>query len=219
MNNNNEAFEFGSQVKTGSEKNKLFIFLTSITSIMFMAIDNVPHHIDCTYKLCERDFPLIVFGLSDLAGQFFPVSHEQEDDFTRFFQTLLQLCQQSGIVTSINYLIQEACGASANAAISCLGPNIKILMCYFHVVKNVKELLKGINENIKSGIVKDLNYMHFCRNQFEFEIAKYNIYKKWEVNDLVDFKNYFDKQWVVNDKFYKWVFIIIFIIVFIIVDY
>ena len=32
-------------------------------------------------------------------------------------------------------------------------------------------------------------------------------------------KNYFDKQWVVNDKFNKWVFIIIFIIVFIIVDY
>jgi len=101
--NPNEAIQFDSKVITGSEKNKLFIFLTSITMMMLMQIINIPHHIDCTYKLCERGFPLIVFGLSDLAGQFFPiayaiVSHEQEGDFTLFFQTLLLLCQQLNIL-------------------------------------------------------------------------------------------------------------------------
>jgi hypothetical protein len=108
-----------------------------------MKIINMPYHIDCTYKLCERGFPLIVFGLSDLAGLFFPiafaiVSHEQEGDFTLFFQTLLMLRQHMNIVPNINYLIQDACGASANTATKCLGPNIKILM-YFFTFKKMLE--------------------------------------------------------------------------------
>jgi hypothetical protein len=167
--NQNEAIEFDSKVRTGSENNKLFIFLTSITVMMFMKIINIPYHIDWTYNICERGFKLIVFGLSDLAGQFFPiafaiVSHEQEVDFKLFFQTLLLLCQHMNFVPNINYLIQESCGASANAASKCLGPNIKILMCFFHVQKNVRERLKGCDEIVKTGIIKDINYLHFCRN-------------------------------------------------------
>jgi hypothetical protein len=169
----------------------------------------MPYHIDCTYKLCERGFPLIVFGLSDLAGLFFPiafaiVSHEQEGDFTLFFQTLLMLRQHMNIVPNINYLIQDACGASANAASKCLGPNIKILMCFFHVQKNVRERLKGCDEIVKTGIIKGINYLHFCRNN----AAKHNIYNKWVANGLSDSKNYFDEQWVRNGKFNKWVNII-----------
>ncbi len=66
--------------------------------------------------------------------------------------------------------MMDACGASFNAANSKLGPNIKILMCFFHVLKNVKEHLKGVDEKIKTEIVKDINYMHLCRNIFEFEV-------------------------------------------------
>ena len=84
---NNEAIEYGSTVRTGTTLNHLFIFLTSLTMIMMMTIIDLPHHIDCTYKLCERGFPLLVFGISDISGQFFPIaftilSHEQEDDFS-----------------------------------------------------------------------------------------------------------------------------------------
>ncbi len=62
---NNEAIEYGSTVRTGTTLNHLFIFLTSFTMIMMMTIIDLPHHIDCTYKLCERGFPLLVFGISD----------------------------------------------------------------------------------------------------------------------------------------------------------
>jgi hypothetical protein len=178
---------------------------------MFMKVINVPHHIDCTYKLCERGFPLLVFGISDIMGQFFPISfriisHEQEEDFSKFFETLLSLCVELNISPSIKLLMMDACGASFNAANSKLGPNIKILMCFFHVLKNVKEHLKGVDEKIKTEIVKDINYMHFCRNIFEFEVCKSKIYNKWITKfGLVDFKNYFENQWVLNSRFNKWV--------------
>jgi hypothetical protein len=48
-------------------------------------------------------------------------------------------------------------------------------MCLFHVIKNCKEHLKGVDEKIKSQVVIDINYLHFLRNQFEFKIAKYNL--------------------------------------------
>jgi hypothetical protein len=44
------------------------------------------------------------------------------------------------------------------------------------VVKNIKERLKGCDEVVRAGIIKDINYLHFCRNDFEFNIAKHNIY-------------------------------------------
>ncbi len=61
---------------------------------------------------------------------------------------------------------------------------------------------------MKTGIVKDINYLHFCRNVLEFNAAKHNIYNKWVANGLSYFKNYFDEQWVRNEKFNKWVNII-----------
>ena len=178
---------------------------------MFMKVINVPHHIDCTYKLCERGFPVLVFGISDIMGQFFPIafsiiSHEQEDDFTRFFQTLITFCLELNISPAINYLMMDACGASFNAANSTFGPNLNILMCFFHVLKNVKEHLKGVDEKIKNEIVSDIKFMHYCTNIYEFEICKFNIYNKWEQKfGLTDFKNYFHNQWVLNSKFNKWV--------------
>ena len=152
---------------------------------MMMNLIDLPHHIDCTYKLCERGYPLLVFGVSDLVGQFFPIafaimSHEQELDFTQFFRTLLEFCKICGVSDKVAYLVQDACGACANAATNCLGPNMKILMCFFHVMKNVKERLKCVDEAVKHGIVKDINYLHFCKNEFEFTLAKHNIYNKWQ---------------------------------------
>jgi hypothetical protein len=69
---------------------------------------------------------------------------------------------------------------SKTHAEAIFGPNIVILMCYFHVQKNVKEYLKSFEEKIRTEVLEDISYMHFCRNEYEFIIAKLNIYQKWE---------------------------------------
>ena len=67
-------------------------------------------------------------------------------------------------------------------------------MCFFHLQKYVKERLKNQDEQIKSEVIKDVNFMHFCKSEFEFVIAKYNIYNKWIQMGLTEFKDYFDSQ-------------------------
>jgi hypothetical protein len=90
------------------------------------------------------------------------------------------------------------------------GQIIERFICFFHVQKNVKEYLKNKDEKIKAEIVKDLNFMHFCRNVVEFTVAKSSIYKKWDENGLSEFRAYFEKQWIQNDKFSKWVILVFF---------
>ena len=121
--------------------------------IMLLNVVNLPHHIDCTYKLCERGFPLLVFGFSDICGYFYPIafaiiSHEQEFDFYTFFVTLSELCKLLGISPLITHLVQDACGVCANAASAWFGTNLTILMCFFHVQKNIKEHLKNVDEKL-----------------------------------------------------------------------
>ena len=107
-----------------------------------------------------------------------------------FFRTLLEFSKLLNTSPTINHLIQDACGACGNAAVACLGSNLKILMCLFHVQKNVKEYLKNKDEKIKVEIVKDLNFLHFSRNKIEFTLSKSSIYKKWDENGLSEFRAY-----------------------------
>ena len=54
---------------------------------------------------------------------------------------------------------------------SYFGENILILMCYFHVIKNVKERLKSNekkDDKFIETIIKDIRYLNFTTNKFEY---------------------------------------------------
>ena len=100
------------------------------------------HHIDGTYKITTHGYILVVYGISDQCGQFHPVSlmltsHEGQGDFCHFYEGLIKLCNQFEIEFDPDYLMQDACPASRLAVLKYF-PNVKILMCYFHVKKNVR---------------------------------------------------------------------------------
>jgi hypothetical protein len=58
-------------------------------------------HLDCTYKIVKYNYPLLIFGVTDIRRKFRPVafaflSHEQEFDFTNFFICLSILAGRIG---------------------------------------------------------------------------------------------------------------------------
>jgi hypothetical protein len=162
------------------------------------------------YKICERNYPVLVFGLSDKAGQFFPIccaimSHETTEDFKKFYETLGLLCQELEVPVNVKYIMQDGCAASKNAAYSYFGENIQILMCYFHVIKNVKERLKSNekkDDKFIDTIIKDIRYLHFTTNKFEYAIYEKKFFNKWISIGLASFKEYFNDQWC--KKFHNW---------------
>jgi hypothetical protein len=98
-------------------------------------------HIDATYKIIKYNFPLIVFGCTDIRRQFHVIafmftSHETEIDFTHFYNSLSDLCKVSNIPFSPHYMMQDADKAMANP-VKAVFPRCKILMCYYHLRANV----------------------------------------------------------------------------------
>jgi hypothetical protein len=102
------------------------------------------HHIDGTYRITTNGFPLIVYGISDQCGQFHPIclmltSHEKYSDFHLFYKGLVDLASKFNLEYDPDYIMQDACPASKKAILEFF-KDIIILMCYFHVKKNVRNV-------------------------------------------------------------------------------
>jgi hypothetical protein len=106
-------------IGNGSEKNHLHIHITS-KALMNNLSKNGVHHVDATYKVTTYGFPLIVYGVSDAAGKFHPVSfmissHETEEDFKIFFDDLFSEAESLDISYEPEFVMQDACPASKKA--------------------------------------------------------------------------------------------------------
>lgn len=127
-------------LQNGSPTEHAHIMLTSVALLRRCEMKGV-FHIDGTYKLVRNGFPVIVFGVSDIIGTFHPIafcitSNEQEPDFTKFYEALIKLTNKLDIEFEPEYIMQDACDASYNAAKAVKLP-ATILMCYFHVMYNI----------------------------------------------------------------------------------
>ena len=119
------------------------------------------YHIDCTYKIEVYRFPVLIFGRSDLAGQFFPMaiclmSHETTKDFAKFYRLLktilLDLFNLYMKPTFIMQDAQDACWAADREAFPCC----VILTCFFHVVKNLKTRIADFKKRTSSHMKKKM---------------------------------------------------------------
>ncbi|CAF0709717.1 unnamed protein product [Brachionus calyciflorus] len=137
------------------------------------------YHIDNTYKINTNRFPMVVFGQSDISGQFHLVclaitSHESEQDFKRFYETLCSLCNMINTSFKPDYIAQVGCLASLNA-INVFQNKPLIVMCYFHVLKNVKEFSRKLTKNNFDMVLSDIKELNYSKNFFEYEVNKHNI--------------------------------------------
>jgi hypothetical protein len=136
---NDEMFVFGSDLGDVRDDNPFSLAFTSYKLLRtiqeYDANNRGVYHLDCTYKIVKYNYPLLVFGFTDLARQFFPVafmytSHERESDFDFFFQQFTNICTQFGIDFAPKYMVTDACLASANA-IDSRFPDCNRVTCFF----------------------------------------------------------------------------------------
>lgn len=151
----------------------LVLLLNTIRCIFW---SDLVWHVDCTYKLNHNRFPLMSFGVSDLSGHFHPVyfaclSHEKEEDFIWFFESLILLYSFFNVsFRDIPKVIMiDAADASYNAVRKSF-PNAKILMCYFHVKYNCKKNYSnyGLTNKDWKLVDVDIDYLHASMSQEEF---------------------------------------------------
>ena len=125
----------------GSDENHLHVCITS-RKLMSNIESKGVHHIDGTYRITIYGFPLIVYGASDQCGKFHPIcymitSHEKQVDFEHFYRGLIELAEVLDLEFEPEFIMQDAQAASRSAALTFF-PNVKILMCYFHLKKMLR---------------------------------------------------------------------------------
>ncbi|CAF0962907.1 unnamed protein product [Brachionus calyciflorus] len=117
-------------------------------------------------------------------------SHESEQNFKRFYETLCSLCNMINIPFKPDYIAQDGCLASLNA-INVFQNKALIVMCYFHVLKNVKEFSRKLTKNNFDMVLSDIKELHYSKNFVEYEVNKHNIQTKWfNYPELKDFTGY-----------------------------
>ena len=76
-------------------------------------------------------------------------------------------------------------------------------MCYFHVLQNVRKK-KHMMGDYYDEIIGDIRNLHYCTTKNGFNKLKNKVLKKWEtIESLIDFSNYFRKQWL-DGVFCNW---------------
>ena len=163
-------------------------------------------HMDCTFKLNDNEFPLVILGVTDGAQQLHVlsisiVSHRTTEVYQRVVQGLKDLV--SKVLPQVTfmpaYVMTDAELAERRALLSVF-PEAQPLMCYFHVKKACEDKLRGNAE--KELILQDLTDLHSTLSQGEFDTKFSTMFRRWFVGSS-DFALYFYHQWVQGD-FREW---------------
>ena len=118
----------------------------------------------------------------------------------------MKICSKLNLPFTIpDYIVQDASAAESKAARKVFGMGLKILMCWYHLLYNVKkhESLKPVSQVLKDMVITDLTRLHYCL-EYEYEPFKHIVLSKWRSHpELKDFVTYVIPQWF-EGTFVNW---------------
>ncbi|CAF1028296.1 unnamed protein product [Brachionus calyciflorus] len=194
-------------IGSGAYDDRTYIFPTTLKLLrMNCDTSNQNHsalfHVDATYKLSISRHPLLLFGRSNFKKEIKPIvlgiiSQEETLEFKIFFSSIHSLCQHFGINFVLRYMMQDAQASSSAAVRAVFGPDVTVLMCYFHLNQNVKKHLDKSVKHLKDIVLGDISCLHYCTDLTQYLNKRHEIISKWETFlELKQFKTYFVSQWI-----------------------
>ncbi len=163
-------------------------------------------HMDCTFKLNDNRFPLVIIGVTDAAQQLHVLSvsimsHHTYATYLKVVQGLKDLVPRllPQVTFMPAYVMTDAEVAERKALLSVF-LQVQPIMCYFHVKKACKDKLRGNAE--KEVILQDIGEVHLTLTQEELDTKFTPKFNHWLVNSDT-FAMYFYHQWVTGE-FSEW---------------
>ncbi|DBA00783.1 TPA: LOW QUALITY PROTEIN: hypothetical protein N0F65_004688, partial [Lagenidium giganteum] len=197
-------------VGDGATNNPLLVGFSSkklLQNLRFRS--EYPLHVDGTFKLTKNGFPAIVVGMSDANRAFRVVAVYISSGLRQAFfcQSLSRCCNglesMVGEPPRLKYIMADADDAQYNAAREVFGYNHIQLMCFFHVIMNVKK--QASKKGVPQGLQHDILAPYFecatrlVRASFKrFGMTQYP--GGWQ-NPFCE--RYFQSQWL-SGRFHRW---------------
>ena len=158
--------------------------------------------IDFTFKTNLLGFFFGVMGVVDACRHFFLgaitlLSHKTTADYETSIADFKRICLGAGkFVLNPTYCMLDGESAIQNALENIFGEMVAILMCFFHVMKNCKEHLKGVPRDLKEKVLKKIRSLHMSKNAMEFHLRLEEFCSFLSSADLLTFMHYFLETWV-----------------------
>ncbi|DBA01703.1 TPA: hypothetical protein N0F65_010354 [Lagenidium giganteum] len=162
-------------------------------------------HFDATYKTNKCGYPLFVCGISDVSRTFFPVAFfvSSQQTAPQYAMALTALQKVFEAVVGKDLTLQHFMGDADLAQYSAFGKHAQFLMCYFHVLQNVKKRM-GTCPTASAAVHKYIYKMHFARSFGDLQSISAEAVMEWTRHpSLESFIPYFHSQWMASDM-WRW---------------
>lgn len=164
--NDDQAFVVRYEHFVPTDEEKFIRLFISTKSLLRMSSDADCIHADATCKLKNQGYPVLVVGTTDKARAFHLLDlaiakHETSVDYAFLFEAV-----KSGIKRVADKelkpkaLVCDAVPAIRNGLKEVFPENPTIIMCYAHVMSNVKRYAHK-NQDNRPLIRKDMEKLHF----------------------------------------------------------
>lgn len=201
-----QPFILSYEMNYENEANVEFRFFVTAKLLLKQAIGSRNVHSDATYKILWQGFPILAVGFTDLVRKFHPMglavcTTEQQKDFEFIFaaakQGIFDIFDQA---FEPKFIIADAAGAIQNAAKKVFGHLIEIIMCWFHVHKNVSEKVPTYLKELSKQhqFLSDLDQLQLSKTKEIFIVAVQLFMDKWR-KESVELIEYFENQWVLKN--------------------
>ena len=201
-----------------NEEIRIVIIFTTKRILSFLSKQN-NLHLDATYRLNWNNYPVMICGVTNVTGMFFPSmtvlsSHEDAQAWSEIY----------GFIHDQGVHPQKRM-ADGSLAISKAGEEIfggcpdcrnsSRLMCWSHVHRNIVPKLKtigSIDKDVEKSIIKDIEDIQWaCTDEtfhpfvtlLEKKYVENNSYSDNLVSAISVFFKYFNEIWVNSNEF-KW---------------
>lgn len=182
-----KAFILTFERSPSKEPNQYFRYFVTTKRLLLNAEKALNIHADGTYKITQEKLPLIVVGSTDMTRRFHLIglvitSNETAADYEFTFKSVKLGIQKFAKVAE---LIPRGLVADADAAIHngfrVVFPDqqIKIIMCFAHVMSNIQRKYKFNSQDNKQGIMEDVRKLHLAADERAFKMGCNLFMEKW----------------------------------------
>lgn len=185
---------------------KWFRLFITTKRLLINSIKAACIHADGTYKMNIQNFPVLTIGTTDKDQTFHLLglgisTHERAEDYGFLFDTVQRTIQRiTNSAISSRVLMADGAAAIHNGFQESFAhlENLRIMMCWYHVLYNVNKQKFRSPEN-KELIKKDLTNIHYLCSEELFDQAFELFVKKW-LEKEPDFCQYFDTYYMKRNK-------------------
>lgn len=201
-----ETFALNFESGTVDEQ-RFFRFVISTKRLLKILLSVKQLCVDATYKLNWFGYPMMVIGTVDKNKKFNPLafaccSFEKKADYEFIFDAIkksIKALFDEDFAPEI--LVSDAAPAIKNAFFASFHSSAKVnITCWAHVSRAIRQKCKGTG--YENEIMNDIAILQLSSSRKIFNCATRLFIKKWKRHGLIDFCNYFKKEWV--DKNSNW---------------